>query len=412
MSRILRAFDNESALAVPGLRHDIFTFQDVVEQVLLENSLQREETSVLSRVRHAVVQSYRDLPNYTDWLYYKRLAHLQTDAVYQEGTVAYDHTGGAYERELTLTGGVWPANAGLGVVYVNRIHYPVESRVSDTVVTLSAHANPGADLASQTYKWYRDSYPLPAGYRSNGRLVDSSDQANLFPLSYVAPDAHLSIQRDFWGSTTNRPEWWTIRQDGRYMSGLAIILGRPPNEERTYEFTYNADGQRLHTEKYSEGTVSLSGSTVTGVGTNWNQQMVGSIIRFSGDDEMEPSGVSGYFSQSAEEYNPYVQQRSVMRVASGTSLLVDAPGAALGGVKYTISDPVDLETGSMYTAFLALVRLNYGILTKDNGIRALREDWKEQLRIAMETDYRPRVVQPLENFSLGGFRIGEVNSVP
>jgi hypothetical protein len=412
MSRIQRAFDNQSAVAVPTLRHDIFTFQDVVEQLLFENDLQREETSTLAKMRTAVIHAYRELPNYADWLYYKRVAQIRTEAVYSEGSVDYDHTGGTYERELTLTGGVWPENAALGVVFLGNVHYQVESRVSDTVITLRPDSNPGEDVADQQYKWYRDSYPLPLGYRSSGKMVDATDQAALYPLEFVPPEAHLSIQRDFFGSTTNRPEWWTIRSDGRYLSGLAIIFGRPPNVVRTYEFTYNADGQRLHTEKYSDGLVTTAGTTVTGTDTNWNQQMVGSIIRFSGDDQNEPTGVGGYFSQNGGEYNPYVDQRTVMQVTSGTELVVDAPVGSLAGVRYTISDPIDLDTGAMYSAFLALVRRNWARIDRKEGLRTLEQEFAQELALAKEADYRPRVVQPLGLYSLGGFRIGHVNTVP
>ena len=72
---------------------------------------------------------------------------------YTTGAVVYDHTGGASERLLTLSGSgaAYPSWAGSAKVRIGSTTYDVDSRLSDTTLTLSSSSNPGTDVGSSSY---------------------------------------------------------------------------------------------------------------------------------------------------------------------------------------------------------------------------------------------------------------------
>jgi len=62
-------------------------------------------------------------------------------------TITYDHTGGTYERMLTLSGTTWPAAAEHGYILISGTAYNVYRRISDTVLILDKEINPGSDFS-------------------------------------------------------------------------------------------------------------------------------------------------------------------------------------------------------------------------------------------------------------------------
>tara|TARA_E500000331_G_scaffold356741_1_gene416026 strand:- start:6364 stop:9285 length:2922 start_codon:yes stop_codon:yes gene_type:complete len=62
-------------------------------------------------------------------------------------TITYDHTGGTYERMLTLSGATWPASAEHGYIFIGGTTYNVYRRISDTVLILDKEFNPGSDFS-------------------------------------------------------------------------------------------------------------------------------------------------------------------------------------------------------------------------------------------------------------------------
>ena len=110
--------------------------------------------------REAILGAYRDVSMAAEWDYFTTEGRVNLDAAYTTGTIVYDHTGGANERQITLTAGTWPSWAGKGRIRFGDVVYPIDTRVSDTIVTLGTDFNPGADVASTSYSSYRSVYPL------------------------------------------------------------------------------------------------------------------------------------------------------------------------------------------------------------------------------------------------------------
>src|SRR6476620_11922197 len=134
-------------MAVIQSQTDVWTYGELVNYVLDSHAVDRSGLN-LRHAREAVRRAYRDLPIRHTWNYYYRQMILQTVADYSTGTVDFDYTGGANERQLTLATGTWPSWAAYGRVIIDTVHYEVENRVSNAVVTLAENSNPGADVAS------------------------------------------------------------------------------------------------------------------------------------------------------------------------------------------------------------------------------------------------------------------------
>src|SRR3990167_9147224 len=153
------------------------TFADTVEWLLDLYDIDRSARS-LRQARRAVITAYRDLPSKAHWSYFKRRVQFQTEAS-QAVNLAYDHTGGTYERLLTLTTGTWPTNAALGRVLLDSVAYDIEERKSNTEVTLSVASNPGADVAATDATWFRSVYTLPVRFIRSGEFYEIASSRRL-----------------------------------------------------------------------------------------------------------------------------------------------------------------------------------------------------------------------------------------
>ena len=100
----------------------LFTYQDAVDHI--RDYFDIADLDVTSRNYRAALrsvdQAYRDLPRKERWSYYERRFQKTTVAAQSTGTVKYDHTGGTYERQLTLTGATWPTDARLYNILIDQ----------------------------------------------------------------------------------------------------------------------------------------------------------------------------------------------------------------------------------------------------------------------------------------------------
>lgn len=384
---------------IPGYnrQRSLYTFADAIGDVLEAFSV--DATGKHGRdARRAVIEAYRDLPYRHRWTYFQRVGEVTTAASQDDGTVAYDHTGGTYERMVTLTGGTFPSNARFYRLLIDRRYYDIEDYKSSTVVTLKIDNNPGEDLASGTaYILCRSCYPVPVDFRKGSQLFDVP---NLNWPCYVNPEVLLNDQRIMW-EPRDFPNDYTVRGGGENYSGLVFEFGPPPSTARTYRYVYESEPYPLRTfgnaAEYKEGTVAVSSTTVTGTGTSWTSDMAGCIIRFPQvGSSSYPSGIVG--TSGSDE--PYAEQRTIMSVESTTSLTIDtATTGTYSGVKYTIGSPVDLETGAMYSAFQRQAEWVFARLQKE------RKDIDDRygrfilaLKAAMGADNRNRELTIIETF--------------
>lgn len=362
----------------------LWTYQDAVEHVLDLFQMDRN-TRNTRQARRSVNEAYRELMSMWRWKYTMRRFSITTSASYSTGTVVYDHTGGSSERLLTFTGSTLPDDFAYGRIIINDNHYRVAERLSGTTGTLSVNSNPGADVASTSFTWYRDAYPLPVGVRKLSQPFESGDVGTY--LDWVGLQELMDTNRGY--VTVSDPYYYTVARDMNYTGQLAVLFGPPPSSSSTYEFWGQfGGGKPLMTEKYSTGTLSTVGTAVTGSGTAWTQRMVGSVLRI-GTTSAVPTGP---FGDVDNVDNPFVEQRIITAVGTATSLTIDQAltDDAGAGTKYTISDLVDVEENSMWGALLRLAEARMSVLTsRPTSEQRLREQRAtEAIRMAIAADNR------------------------
>lgn len=367
---------------------DIWTFQDIVEHILdvFDNS---RSGRPLRMARRAAREALRELHMSHRWSYYNISHFFRTKAQQTAGTIEYIHAGtgtgtGSEARSVVLSGATWPSDVVDYKIIIDGTHYAIESRVDDDEITLPENENPGADVdAGTSYTLYKQTYSLPIGIAEMGMLVDLDNNRQV-PI--IASDARVA--RKYFSRDTPDTPWHVSFGGGPvYLNDLSVTFVPPPNSERDYRLTYQRQPKMLETEIYSTGTATVaSGSTSVTFGgeASLTDRHVGSVIRF-GSSTQDPTPVPGAIDGTD---NPFTDQAVILSQDGDSCTLDTAVNKAYSGVKYSISDPVDIEIGSHLTAFQRLCEATYADLTKRalDERQTLRDEAHRALIMAMERD--------------------------
>lgn len=338
------------------------------------------------KIKRAIDNSYRALTNLHDWTYYVFRGRINTNAMYATGTITYTNS----TRTVTLSGGTLPSYTNLSIIRVGPVDYQVaqgSTNIGTGTCQLSVNSNPGQDLAAGTaYTLYQDLYVLPVNFRSMGTLKDAN-YARL--LQYVPPNDMIASRQIFQVPTL--PFRYTLRSDISYMAMNAIQFYPAPNNVYQYDYMgYRYPRPFTQPVAYTTGTISTSGTTVTGTGTTFTSNMVGCILRIS-NSTTAPTGMYGS--------TPYYAQRVITGYVSATSITTDvALDAEQTGVAFEISDPIDMDAAALYTAFLRLCEFEIGKILNRDDVSRLERQYQSDLVLAMEADNRSSDTKP------GGYR--------
>lgn len=336
----------------------------------------------LRNTRRAIQSAYRIFATAARWHYFYSRGRIVTVSPQTTGTIAYDHTGGTYERMVTLTGASWPSWAGFGGLIIDNIPYFIATRKSSSIVTLSINSNPGDDVAAGTsYTLFRDTFPLPSDFLASDEFVN----LNFGPYPMYCHPTEILLQARL-QNTPATPRHFTFTGDPHAMGTLAVRFFPMPDNVYKMDFIYQRRPRPLLVEDYNTGTVAVSApsTTVTGTGTTWTSSMIGSVIRISNSTSLVPDGLGGD--------NPYVNggvERTIMDVTSTTAITVDATiSTTYSGVKYRISDPVDIEDASMLAAFQRCAEREVSLTSKMKDRQLAEQDYVRALILAREADSR------------------------
>lgn len=371
---------------------ELVTYQDAVERVLTYWDRSNEGRDRYL-ARKAVADALRQMGHYR-WKWYRGTLFLTTEPSYSEGTVQYQHTGGAVENQVTLDEGTWPANAAYGCVLIENSPYPIIQRVSDTVVQLSARFNPGKDIDEDTdYTWFRHHYHLPPDVIDIGDPKDVDKTTGGPDVMRFHPDRNLSIGVHVNYVPEDYPRSYAIERDPRY-GGKTIIFSPPPKIARTYAMTCAWAPKAVKVERYVTGSITtIDGSTtVSGSGTSWTSTHVGCVLRVSEGTESPTSQYGGRKSDAeAGMYtNPAVLTRIVTKVNGSGELVLDQPAdISLTGKGYVLSDWIDVDWQTCGTYFDASVDHFFGRTIFDieqDQRRRLEREMKEEFNKAVDAD--------------------------
>lgn len=358
------------------------TYQDLIDHLLAYSGTDATKASSSQHGR-AVQIAYNAMVNRHAWNYYWTLGRVMTDAPYGTGTVAFDLTGGADERQLTLSGGTWPSWAARGYVIIGSATYQVATRVSDTVLTLAEASSPSDDLAAGTvYQIVRDSYPLPADFVASDEPTIGFDGA---PLEFHHVRNWSTYGR--WRST-GKPTCFAYAGDPVNRGRLQLVLSPAPDATYAIDFVYRRKPRLLVFDGAAAGLVSVdaAGTTVTGTNTAFRAAMVGSVLRLGTTNQTRPTGLGGL--------NTRAHEAVITAVNSASELLVDAgPDEAADKVAYTVSDPADVDEVAMVEFLIAECEIQWRKLSRSSGgpdttAKAERSEYEMAFTRAREADQR------------------------
>jgi hypothetical protein len=316
----------------------VYTYYDLIES-LKDFAAGHGFSATQTVMRRAVQTAHRELVAVRDWQWLYKLGRIQLVAAVNDGTVTYDHSGGVYERMLTLSGGTWPSWIEDGVVRIDgETISEVESKKSSSIVTLDVQQNPGQDVAAGTsYVAYRRWYPLPNDFVA---LWSPLEDESWLRSQYRPIQDLAALER--YQDTTGDVHYFAVGSAPGLYGTHALYVSWPSDATETLDIPYK---RRPRTLRYSghdandmAGTISVTaGSTaVTCSGTSLSDGMVGSILRI-GTGATAPTGLEGL--------TPYAEQRTIVAVSIGsteTMTLDAAVETTRSGVAYRISDPIDL----------------------------------------------------------------------
>jgi hypothetical protein len=354
----------------------MLTYADLIDHALAYTGTDAT-TSATANYRRAVLNAYRIAPTRHSWSYYWAIARINTAAAYTTGTVAYDLTGGAYERMLTISDGTWPSWAKYGYVIISNIPYEVESRKSDTIITLTEETAPTADIASGTaFTIARDTYPLPTDYlESDETIINEIGTV----MTYTHPRSWSSSRRLTTGP--GRPVLFTVLSDPDTRDRMTMRIWPPPDTTYSMDSLYRKKARPMVYDRTADGLVSSSTTTITGVDTRFLSSHVGSVIRFASDSTDIPTGLEGG--------NPYFAERTITEFTSSTSVVVDsALPSEVSGVRYVISDPADIDTSVMQEYLLREVEKQSRLLTRTKPMADEDQMYQIAFIQALEADNR------------------------
>lgn len=352
----------------------IFTMSDVMAHLADWNNAPTTDAITQRKMKRAVTSAYREFMESRTWAQLMDRGRISTVASYNTGTIAYTQS----TRTVTLTGGTFPSWSGLGRIIFGSpaLEYPVVSMTDGNNLVLDINQNPGADMAGgAAYNLWQDQYPLPVNCQQVGTMKDAYRNVT---LEFMEPNDWVR-ERPF-NTFAAVPRYFTITGDPSYLGAMCIRLLPPPNIVYTFDFMYKRMPRQMTCNSYTTGKVTTSTTTVTGSGTTFTSAMVGCIIRCSSST----TAVTGL-----EGSNPYYAQRVITAFSTATSVTIDqALSAEQTGVAFEISDPIEMESNAMYTAFLRRCESDLGPLMRRDDQEKLRERAHDAWLTACEQDSR------------------------
>jgi hypothetical protein len=370
------------------------TFEDVIEHGF--DYLGGNPSDVALRdCKRAALEAYRELINAHPWTSYYTHGRIITsgafvgsDEEYEDAevnysptaTIQYQSTGGTYPRQVTLSGATWPAWAGDGTyLRVGQVNARVAQMKSATILTLDDQVVFDCDLPAGTpFSLYRDTYLLPCDYIAQDQALF---ERNFGGMNYTHPREWLYENRYVFAMGV--PMFYTVTGDKQYPGRLTMKIYPWPYESKTIDFIYKRRPRPLWLYKETCGKVATtSGSNViTGTGTAFTEQMVGSVIRIANTGLSLPTSDIGPRPAAFESLiTSWVSETSVMTA--------DAPSQTLSGLAYTVSDRVDIEEGAMLNAYLRCVEMHLGMVRTLKDKPSARAQYAAELQRAKSADSR------------------------
>jgi hypothetical protein len=353
------------------------TIADVVAHVLDVFDLRPSDLD-LRRARRAAREAVATVAQRHAWRHSHRRDRITMNAPYATGTVSVSGD------TVTLSGGVWPSWASMGVLsfggdgIMDGRGWRIRERVSDTVVSLES-SNPTA-LSGVTYRLVHTSYPSLPGMRILRRVYNATmDQ----PVALI-PTSELHT-RQLWDETTPSDIRIATIETNYVYGDKFLVVSPPPN--RTTVLTVDAvfdaaPAERVIRAGSDVGLVAISGGVATFSGVSVPEGE-GDMMLFVSGTSAAPTPDIGWGSQN---YVPVAANYRVRRrITPATVELYDATGVSVTARGFVLADIIQYERH----VFLAILKYAESIFAR----MTMRKNWMEleqyanqELLYAMEQD--------------------------
>lgn len=346
----------------------MLTYQDCVEH-LITSSFGGPQDAEQRDIRTAVQRAYQEVAWIRDWEFY----HTHGRIIFNDdwlGSVTYS---GATRTLTKVTGDAFPLDATRFHLRIGDIVCRIQSRTSDTVLVLDPTLKLTDDIDEAVEaRLYRSIYPLPVDFRNLDPPIDESSWTG---FQYVSQDHAMKMERA--DDIAGPPAYWTVRKDPDSLGYAIQVLGYPIQVE-ALDFTYRRSPRPMrlsgHESTSRAGTISISGATVTGSGTSFSSDMVGSVLRV---------GTAANHPDSFGSMNPFAAEARITAVSNTSTASIDT-ALTYSGVKYVITDPVDMPNG-MHNCMLSACEYWLARI-RDKGADKAFGMYQRDLRLAMEND--------------------------
>lgn len=354
----------------------IHTAQDVVDYLLsaVGGGAQDGEHRA---VRQAVIHGVREVLHSRNWLWHTKTGYFTTQQIATTATITDTSN---QIVVASATGIVVGRMLEISPTYFNN---PVRvTDINGTTITLDSAAKASGTLVPVLVQTY---YDLPADLKDIDALV--TDTVGTLHC-YITPQEWQRLEVNTRGA--GEPFYYTIMRSDLNPDRYQVRFVGVPTSAVVVHYTYRYQPKMVKYMGYEpicrQGTVTVTHSapnaTITGVGTNFQADMVGSMIRL-GTTTVSPEPIGALQSFVAEAQ--IATRSSTTAMTALSSVLPTAPALT----KYAISDIIDCSP-QMYTAVLSASEMWYARLAGRPGedVVAL---FNRDLRFAMERD----VVSPL-----------------
>lgn len=357
----------------------LLTFQDSVER-LVDYLGGEPSDAVLRDAKKAVISALRDITQCFTWTYLYEHGRITTSKSYDCGLVTYLPVGGQVPNQLTLVGGCWPDWSMFGTVRLFNTNFDVAQRLSGTVLQLSSPLAPSYMITNPTaYGIFRDTYTMPENFQSQDQTIVKTNWTGLdyvHPREWLMETATIGIIGD--------PIVYTFMADDDFGGRLCMKLAPFPTEPREIDYIYKRRANALNLFRSNCGTVAtgVNSKTIQGTGTAFTTQMADvCVVRVSGNNK-PPTSEWGD--------NPAVFESKIVAVNPATQMLtlLEAAPAAYAAAPYTISNWLDITTGTMSQAFERCCEMHISMTRVLKDKPSARLQYEAALEVAKCADCR------------------------
>lgn len=348
---------------------------------LIAFAVNNVKATTVQKAREAVRAALRVVALAHPWTYLLKHDRIGVSAPFSAGTLTYTNS----TRIAQLSVGNFPSWAQRGTLLFGGVLFEVESMPATNQIKLAATSNPGEDVGATSFVLYRDCYLLPADFMQGDRFFESSTRK---ALEYTPPADFFQQRQNM--NLAGLPQYYSFLGDRDDPAAMMTRVAPLPSSATNLDYTYLRQPREPLVDRYESGLVTTNATTaVSSSGATFTDAMAGSILRvaFSGAPPVEETAAvqPQWFERMALPY-PYVYERLITAQTGGNALTVDAAVPTLSGVKYLISDPIDIEPIVMRRAFLRCAEWQFGLLLKSEDVDRLEAAYQAELQRAIAAD--------------------------